>query len=58
MEGGEHGEFELQGVVVGGEVEGDIVVRGVFGDFDVEDLPTRVSFVSDWGKGKDIRCRS
>lgn len=39
MEGGEHVEFELEGVCRGGD-KGDQVVVGVFGDFDLVVLGT------------------
>jgi hypothetical protein len=37
VEGGEHAEFELEGVR-GGEGEGDVVGAGVFGEGDAEGL--------------------
>jgi hypothetical protein len=37
MEGGEHGEFELEGVVRG-DLEWDVSVVVIFGDFDAKDL--------------------
>lgn len=37
VEGGEHGEFELEGIQ-GGHLEGDVMILVIFGNFNVEDL--------------------
>jgi hypothetical protein len=53
VEGGEHAEFELDGVASGGEEGGEVVVF-VFGDFDLEGLGR---LGHDWSAWAEVYLR-